>query len=276
MHLLHIFYFPIHSMLFSYGFVGSQRSSNFVKISSSSHFLAGTALMSLAFTSLVLAQELPAPRSPNMSKAPASLPEKHDVTIQNLAAATQRALSGLRGNGLKIFKQNVERWEEWREAVFSTPSATPRRAADLNEVEITEWQDQVKRRTSWIHGLMDYRQDKDLTGFWSDGAGGHCSLVEVENKIHFLASCVRGETRHLGAVQGIAVRSGKMALFLISEYDGEPTQLEFIFEKPWLVLKGTHTGPYHGNRAYFDGHYAKIAPLSKDEKKVVLQATQKQ
>jgi hypothetical protein len=263
-------------MLFSHGFVGSQRSLNLVEIFSLSHFLSWTALLSLHLTSLVLAQELPAQRSPNVSKAPVSLPEKHDVTLQNLAAATQRALSGLRDNGLKVFKQDVERWEDWRKAVFSDPSGHPRRAEDLSEAELMEWHDFVKRRTSWIHGLMDYRDDQDLTGFWSDGAGGHCSLVEMGDKIHFLASCVRGETRHLGAIQGIAARSGAKAVFRISEYDGEPTRLEFLFEKPWLVLKGTNTGPYHGNRAYFDGHYAKIAPLTKEEKKVVLLATQRQ
>jgi hypothetical protein len=263
-------------MLFSYGLVGSQRSSNFVKISSSSHFLAWTALLSLAFASLVLAQEPHAPRSPNAGKAPASLPEKYDVTIQNLAAATQRALSGLRGNGLKIFKQNVERWEDWRKVVFSDPSGHPRRAKDLSEAELMEWIDFVKRRTSWIHGLMDYRDDKDLTGFWSDSAGGHFTLVEHGDNIHFLVSCVRGETRHLGAIQGVAKWSGIKALFVISEYGNEPTQLEFTIEKPWIFLKGTNTGPYHGNRAYFDDSYAKIAPLSNQQRKIALQATRQQ
>lgn len=203
-----------------------------------------------------------------------SLLRQLELRDQRLAKATERAVEGLKGKGLDFFNEDCENWANWRESFFSDATGRRRAAAQLTDEELSTWAEEVRRRTSWIHGVMDHRHHKNLSGFWSDGGGGHFSLVEQGDQLHFLASCVRGETRHLGSIQGVAKRSGAKAVFSISEYDGEPTHLEFSFEKPWIVLKGTNTGPYHGNRAYFDGHYAKIAPLSAEERQVVLQATQ--
>lgn len=204
-----------------------------------------------------------------------SLLRQLELRDQRLAKATERAVEGLKGKGLDFFKEDCENWANWRESFFSDATGQRRAAAQLTDEELSTWAEEVRRRTSWIHGLMDMRHHKDLTGFWSDGGGGYFSLVEQGDQLHFLASCARGPTRHLGSIQGVAKRSGAKAVFSISEYDDEPTHLEFSIEKPWIVLKGTNTGPYHGNRAYFDGHYAKIAPLSAEERQVVLKATQR-
>lgn len=205
-----------------------------------------------------------------------SLLRQLELRDQRLTKATERAVQGLKGKGLQLFNENCEKWATWRESFFSDATGQLRTAAQLSDEELSTWTEGVRRRTFWIHGLMDHRHHKDLTGFWSDGVGGYFSLVEQGNQIHFLASCARGETRHLGSIQGVAKRSGAQAVFSISEYDNEPTHLEFSFEKPWIVLKGTNTRPYHGNRAYFDGHYVKIASLSAEERQVVLQASQQQ
>jgi hypothetical protein len=199
-----------------------------------------------------------------------------ELRDKRLAKATERALRGLTGKSLGLFKEDQNNWTNWREEFFSDTSSRLRSASELSEEELTTWTEEVRRRTSWIHGLMDHCHHQDLTGFWSDGAGGYFSLVEQGDQIHFLASCARGPTRHLGSIQGTAKRSGKKAVFTISEFDDEPTRLEFSFVQPWIILKGTNTGPYHGNSAYFDGHYVKIAPLSDDERQVVIQATGKQ
>jgi len=193
-----------------------------------------------------------------------------------LAKATKRALHGLTGKGLSLFEEDQKNWTDWQVEFFSDASSKLRSASELSEEELATWTEEIRRRTSWIHGLMDHRYQQDLTGFWNDGAGGYFSLVEQGDQIHFLASCTRGPTRHLGSIQGTAKRSGEKAVFTISEFDNEPTQLEFSFVQPWIILKGTNTAPYHGNSAYFDGHYVKIAPLSDDEKQVVIQATRQQ
>ena len=198
------------------------------------------------------------------------------VHNHRLARATQRALQGLSGKGLSLFEEDQKNWTHWREEFFSDASSQLRSASELSEEKLATWTEEVRRRTSWIHGLMDHRHQQDLTGFWSDGAGGYFSLVERGDQIHFLASCARGPTRHLGSIQGKAKRSGEKAVFTISEFSDEPTRLEFSFVQPWIVLEGHNTAPYHGSRAYFDGHYAKIAPLSDHERQVVIQATQQE
>ena len=198
-----------------------------------------------------------------------------ELRDNHLAKATKRALHGLTGKGLGLFEEDQKNWTHWREEFFSDTSSRLRSASELNEEELTTCTEEVRRRTSWIHGLMDHLHQQDLTGFWSDGSGGYFSMVVQGDQIHFLASCARGLNRHLGSIQGVAKRSGTKAVFSISEFGGEPTRLEFTFEKPWIILKGTNTEFYHGNSAYFDGHYAKIAPLSEEERHVVLQASGK-
>jgi hypothetical protein len=216
------------------------------------------------------------------STAPSSLKAKDillrqlELRDKQLTKATKRALHGLTGKGLSFFEEDQKNWTDWREEFFSDTSSQLRSAAELSEEELATWTEEVRRRTSWIHGLMDHRDQKDLTGFWSDGAGGYFSLVEQGDQIHFLASCARGATRHLGSIQGRAKRSGEKAVFTISEFSDEPTRLEFTLVQPWIILQGTNTGPYHGNSAYFDGHYVKIAPLSDHERQVVIQATRQQ
>lgn len=210
------------------------------------------------------------------AESKASLLRELELRDQRLAKATERAVQGLRGKGLNLFKEDCKNWANWRKDFFSDSAGQLRAASQLSDEEISTWTEEVRRRTSWIHGLMDHRNHQDLTGFWSDGGGGYFSLVEQGDQLHFLASCARGPTRHLGSIQGVAKRSGAKAIFSISENDEEPTRLEFSFEKPWIVLNCTNTGAYHGNAAYFDGHYAKIAPLSTEERQVVLQATQQQ
>lgn len=202
-----------------------------------------------------------------------SLLRQLELRDQRLAAATERAVQDLKGKGLVFFVEDQKKWAEWRQSFFADATGQMRAASQLSDEELSTWTEEVRRRTSWLHGLMDHRHHQDLTGFWSDGSGGYFSLVEQADQIHFLASCARGPNRHLGSIQGVAKRSGAKAVFSISEFGGEPTRLEFTFEKPWIILKGTNTEFYHGNSAYFDGHYAKIAPLSAEERHVVLQAS---
>lgn len=231
-------------------------------------------LLSLVLANWAMAQES-APAAPAKAiQTPISPLEEFTVRNEKLAVATRRALKGLRGKALLIFKEGETEFQEWRKAVFSDPDGRSLRAEELEEARLVDWTDEVKRRTSWIHGLMDYRHDKDLTGFWSDGAGGRLSIVDRGTQLHFLCSCVRGATRHQGSIKGIALRSGNSALLKLPTDEGEPTQLRFTQEKPWIVVNSKNTEPYHGALAFFDGNYAKIAPLSAEDQAIVIEGTQ--
>ncbi len=231
-------------------------------------------LLALILSNWIMAQEPVTPEPANATKTPPSPLEQFAVRNEKLAVATRRALKDLRGKALQIFKEGQSRWEEWRLAIFSDPDGRLLRAQELVESRLVRSTDEVKLRTSWIHGLMDFRHDKDLTGFWSDGVGGRLSIVDQGTQLHFLFSCVRGATGHQGSIKGIAFRSGNSALLTLSEYGGEPTQLRFDMEKPWVLVTGKNTEPYHGTLASFDGNYAKIAPLSAKERTVVIKGAQ--
>jgi hypothetical protein len=238
-------------------------------------FRCWTLLLTLALANFAIAQESasPEPAKVTPQNQPSPL-EEFTVRNEKLAVATHRALKDLSGKALQIFKEGETEFEEWRKAVFSDPDGRSLRAGELEEARLVDWTDEVKRRMSWIHGLMDYRHHTDLTGFWSDGIGGRLSIVDRGSQLHFLFSCVRGAARHQGSIKGIALRSGNIALLTLSEYEGEPTQLRFTLEKPWIVVTSKNTEPYHGNRAFFDGNYAKIAPLSAEDQAIVIEGTQ--
>jgi hypothetical protein len=237
-------------------------------------FRCWSVLVALILSNWIMAQEPATPAPANATQTQLSPLEEFTVRNEKRAVATRRALTGLRGKALQIFEEGETRWEEWRQEVFSDPDGRLLRAQELVESRLVNWTDEVKRRTSWIHGLMDFRHDKDLTGFWSDGVGGRLSIVDRGTQLHFLFSCVRGATGHQGSIKGIAFRSGNSALLTLSEYGGEPTQLRFDMEKPWVLVTGKNTDPYHGNMAFFDGQYAKIALLSAEDQAIVIESTQ--
>ncbi|MEX2386826.1 MAG: hypothetical protein WD534_03025 [Phycisphaeraceae bacterium] len=92
-----------------------------------------------------------------------------------------------------------------------------------------------------------------------------------EHTVVFDLEVSRGPTSHYGRIAGTADRNGALARFTDRnaptrrqfkfEGDGD-TWLSFIRRGPTLEVVGVNTASYHGARAYFDGHYVRVAPLT--------------
>jgi len=197
----------------------------------------------------------------------------------HLQKAVQRALKGLQGEPLSIFLSNQDEWDQIL-AAESGVSSELDAPADTNpqekeSVDLEYGAMLIKRRTSWIHGMMDHLKNggEGLTGFWSDNRGGWMSIVDKNGVIYFSASCIRGSEHYHGHVRGQAVKSGNRAVFKATPIADEEVEILFTVEGPWLCVEGTNTGVYHGDVAYFDGYYVKIAPLPPEKQKLVIAAS---
>ncbi|MFA9479715.1 hypothetical protein ACERK3_15620 [Phycisphaerales bacterium AB-hyl4] len=109
-------------------------------------------------------------------------------------------------------------------------------------------------------------------GLWTDGNGGTLRVVDRGDTILFDLDVMRGPTAHVGYIAGQAERNRTLARFsdkdrFIPEKpdDDAATWLTFIHRGDTLELAGVHTQPYHGARAFFDGHYTQVGPLSEPD-----------
>jgi hypothetical protein len=198
----------------------------------------------------------------------------------DLERAVQRALKGLQGEPLNIFLSNQTEWDQILAAETGVSSkldaAANTNSQEKESVDLEYGAMLIKRRTSWIHGMMDHLKNRGdgLTGFWSDNRGGWMSLVDKNGVIYFSASCIRGRDHYHGHVRGHAIKNGKRAIFKDTPMD-EEVKILFTKKGPWLRVEGTNTDVYHGLQAYFDGDYVKIAPLTPAKQKLVI-ATSKE
>lgn len=197
----------------------------------------------------------------------------------HLHKAVQRALKGLQGEPLSIFLSNQADWDQILAAESGVSSELDAPAnpnpQEEESVDLEYGAMLIKRRTSWIHGMMDHLKNggDGLTGFWSDNRGGWMSLVDQNGVVCFSASCIRGSEHYHGHVRGQAVKNGNRAVFKATPIVDEEVEIFFTVEGPWLCVEGTNTGVYHGDKAYFDGDYVKIAPLPPEKQKLVIAAS---
>jgi len=144
--------------------------------------------------------------------------------------------------------------------------------ADKLKQRPEHWQsmtDITRERLSVLRSIISSRKKRlDLTGIWTDGYGGHMSIVALGgDKIAFSIDVVRGPTHHLGSIGGLAERNGDMIRFSDGEADSK-----YKKKSSWvtLVRQGDHIEVitanaqfYCGARAYFDGNYYRIGDLGK-------------
>ncbi len=116
-------------------------------------------------------------------------------------------------------------------------------------------------------------------GFWSDGQGGWLLIEEIldPKRVRFRMQVVRGPTAHIGGISGIARRNGE-AGFFTDEGDpdlhdeDEKAETWLFFEKdfgtPRIEVRGIHTQPYHGARAYFDGTYTRLRDATDEDRAI--------
>ncbi|MCP5549491.1 MAG: DUF1311 domain-containing protein [Akkermansiaceae bacterium] len=178
-----------------------------------------------------------------------------------LAGRDERALSDAVFNG---GRQNEGREKEspdyWRSLTWNT-----------------------RTRTQMIRGWQakgpDGAAEIPWSGLWTDGDGGWLMIEETGDprKVRFRISVVRGPTAHLGAISGEARRNAEAGFFTDEgdpEYHGDddPTETWLFFEKeygpPRLEIRGIHTQPYHGARAYFDGVYTRLRAAEEKDREL--------
>lgn len=132
--------------------------------------------------------------------------------------------------------------------------------------------------TGWSsrNGLKAWKgigKSKDWDGQYRDGYGGRLAMVRRGAKLHFVLEVVRGPTHHTGSITGVAEVNGAMARFAgEAPGDERPTWLSFLKNRNGdgrVEIIGENTQPFHGARAYFDGHYLRVAELSPQEKEEV-------
>ncbi|MCB1090359.1 MAG: hypothetical protein KDL87_02430, partial [Verrucomicrobiae bacterium] len=95
--------------------------------------------------------------------------------------------------------------------------------------------------------------------------------------IRFKIHVVRGPTYHMGFISGPARRNGEAGFFTDkgdpeyhSEDDKDETWLFFEREAgtPRMKIRGIHTMPYHGARAYFDGVYTRLRDATAEDQEI--------
>lgn len=102
-------------------------------------------------------------------------------------------------------------------------------------------------------------------GRYSDGNGGILLLMSGERgRLRFRVECRRGPTAHSGRLEGLAQLDEEQRAAVYK--DDEGCQLDLRFDGGRLQLSGQQTGAYHGARAYFDGLYVRVGPLTDAER----------
>ncbi|MFN0077749.1 MAG: lysozyme inhibitor LprI family protein [Prosthecobacter sp.] len=208
------------------------------------------------------------------AKEARALFDKADRTLNEVWTAAKRALPESEFNSLK---ESQRAWVEHRDYLARSPQFT---GADfhgelpLDSPEyLTTAAGLAEERTTWLKGLMSEATDETLTGLWSDSYGGGIEIVESGGHLHFVMTCVRGRTSHLGGLAGSAVWNQTIGWFSDKGRESGNTaeaNVSFILRGRQLEVVGANTGAYHGARASFDGSYVKVQPLNaKAQAKVV-------
>lgn len=211
------------------------------------------------------------------SKQARALFEKADQALNAVWATAKSTLSEGEFNALK---SDQKAWVEHRDYLARSPMYTGAEADGELSLDSPHYLKAAaaitEERTVWLKGLVrEWQVEEPLTGVWSDSYGGMIEVVEKDGKLHFVISCVRGPTSHLGGLAGIAAWNNTIGWFSDKgreEGKEEETNLAFVLRNRKLEVLGAQTSNYHGARAYFDGEYVKVRSLDVKKQSQVLQA----
>lgn len=93
--------------------------------------------------------------------------------------------------------------------------------------------------------------------------------MQEGRKLFFTVEVVRGPTYHLGSLGGEASWNCPLGSCSVKDSDpekkDEETNLAFIQRDKELEIVGANTSQFHGARAYFDGHYIRVAALNREQ-----------
>ncbi len=131
----------------------------------------------------------------------------------------------------------------------------------------------TEERTAIVGGWMKRGSfAREWEGVWIDGRGGTLAILQSgEDEFDFALDVVRGPTYHLGRIDGKAKWNGGTARFSTEAPEGEgEAWLTFVKRGPKVEVVAENASGFHGARAYFDGHYLRIAELTDEDREALL------
>ncbi len=216
-------------------------------------------------------------KKPTRAEAQAEF-DRADAALNAAWTAAKKALSE---GEFATLKESQKYWLEHRDRLARSPIFTGESMPDGGDLPLDSpaylkaAASLTDMRTDWLRGYVTRAEDAP-TGVWTDSYGGVIEIVAKDGVLHFVATCVRGPSSHLGELAGVGTWNETIGWF--SDKGREPdkegeTNLSFVLRDRTLELIGANTSPYHGARAYFDGLYTRTKSLSaKDQARVVSEA----
>ena len=231
---------------------------------------------------------IPAASLAQAVEKPPSVPEAKqafgvaDEELNDLWKRLKRALSEWDYEPLLSDQRN---WIEYRDQRALTDATFNGGATflDREKESVYYWdsltwntENRLRILSAWL-AMAEDEADIPWEGVWQDDFGGTLYLFIRDQvagqptrlpEIEFEIAVVRGPTYHMGAIEGVARLNGNTAFFT----DGGSHPLDeweetwLIFDKhsshPTMEVRGVNTGGYHGARAYFDGTYTRVEPMT--------------
>jgi len=195
-----------------------------------------------------------------------------------LNAEWKKLASTLPEWSFKELQEEQRTWRNYRDAAAEEEAIRQGGASEGQEAETPEyWSTRTlitAARVRMLEGFLKQGADDDWSGEWIDGYGGRMNIVQDGKHFFFTIDVVRGPTYHVGSIAGQARINGDHARFTDANNaerpsEDEETWLDFQLSNPRIEVRGINTGWYHGVRAYFDGTYIRVGPLSKEQSSAV-------
>ncbi len=194
-----------------------------------------------------------------------------------LNEAYAKAKASLPDGVFAELQQDQREWITYRDGRSAEAAAYDGGAEEGKERENVEyWRslaDLTGERTAILGGWMKWDSfAHEWEGVWTDGHGGTLSILQSgAGEFRFVLDVVRGPTYHLGHIGGLAKWNGNTARFTADEITAEgETWLTFVKRGLKLEVIAENASGYHGARAYFDGHYLRIAELTEEDRRNIL------
>ncbi len=196
---------------------------------------------------------------------------KADAALNSTWTAVKAALPEGEFNKLK---EEQRGWLEYRDYLARSPLYAGTGTQEELALDSAEYLDTAASLTAvrqqWLEALVKPQDESGLTGLWIDSYGGEIEIVESKGSLAFAITCARGPTSHTGDLGGVATWNAPIGWFSDkgdAKEDADEASLAFILRGSSLEIIGANTAAYHGARAYFDGMYVKVKPLSAKRQK---------
>ena len=193
-----------------------------------------------------------------------------------------RAISGLDKESLRKLRADQNQWLKYRRDVSTSPLHLGTKLESQKEIEelashFAALHVLTRQRTEWLEGISEpLPKSGSVEGVWTDSYGGTMELVEERNdfstSLHFSFEVVRGDTFHLGHISGTASWNGRTGIFTdrTRPNSGGEAVIVFVLRGNQMEVIAEGTSEYHGQKAYFDGDYARVRSIDPERRKKLI------